>query len=774
MGKMPKRNRRAGFGVGTLACVIAATPVAAASLVDRRLIDAISELEKQGVAVLYSSDLVRPWMRVGQEPQASDPQAVLVEIVAPFGLAVQKGPNGSLLLVRPPREPRGTATARGAAPIGVAILEEVTVTTSRYRLAPATSPPIQIEAADLELLPDIGDDPLRAVSRLPGTAAGDFTAKANFRGGEVDETLVRFDGLRLFNPFHFKDFQSIFSTIDPGIIRGIEVYTGAFPATFGDRMSGVINIESLAGSNAPQREFMLSFFNTSGRVADSFDEGRGQWLLSARRSNLDLLFDALDEDRGQPKYTDAYARLGYQFTDAVALTGSMLRFHDDLDLHDSDREEQAVADYRDEYYWLRLDYEPGPDLQGSVIVARSELHSERFGTLEQPGIATGELEDRRRFTLSSLQTDWLLARSEALAFAFGAEWRKFEGRYDYEDEVEFALLFLTPGAPDEPSRTRSLSASPSGHQFGAYATVRLQARPGLTADLGLRWDQESLSPSGGERLGPRMGLLQTLGERTKLRAGWGRFFQSQAINELQISDGVTQFLPPQRADHWDASIEYALDNGIDVRLEAYWKEYDDLRPRYENLLNSFVLLPELKPDRIQVAPFSASARGVEFTVSRRSGRPLDWWFTYTWSSVRDEFPDSEIDRSWDQTNAVGAGLAWRSERWDLSVAGSYRTGWPTTAFELATTEPIPLVSTGPRNAERLGDYRSVDARIARKFQLERAGDLTVFLEVTNLFNERNDCCIEYEFNDEDAPLGLEVETTNYLPTFPSLGVIWRF
>jgi outer membrane receptor protein involved in Fe transport len=767
-------KRRAATWVCALISVVAAAPAAAAGIVGQRLTDVISGLEDRGVPVLYSSDLVRPWMRVREEPQTSDPKAILAEIVAPFGLAVQKGPNGSWLLVKAPREARNTTPPREAAPIGVAILEEVIVTTSRYRLAPTSSPPIQLEAADLELLPDIGDDPLRAVSRLPGTAAGDFTAKANFRGGEVDETLVRFDGLRLFNPFHFKDFQSIFSTIDPGIIRGIEVYTGAFPAAFGDRMSGVINIESLPGGNAPQRELALSFFNASGRVADSFDEGRGQWLLSARRSNLDLMFDVLQEDRGQPNYSDAYARLGYQFSDSVALTGSALGFHDDLDLHDTDREEQAEADYRDEYYWLRLDYEPGPELLGSVMAARSQLESERFGTLEQPGIATGELEDRRSFTVNSLQTDWLLARTENLAFAFGAEWRHFEGRYDYADDVEFDLLFLTPGAPDEPSRTRALSATPSGHQFGAYASVRVQARPGLTADLGLRWDQESLSPSGGERLSPRLGLLWNAGERTNVRAGWGRYFQSQAINELQISDGVTQFLPPQRADHWDGSVEYAHDSGINLRLEAYWKEYDDLRPRYENLLNSAVLLPELKPDRIEVAPATASARGVELTVSRRSGRPLNWWFTYTWSSVRDEFSDSEIDRSWDQTNAIGAGLAWRTERWELGVAGKYRTGWPTTDFELVATDPLPLVSTGTRNANRLGGYSSVDARVARRFQLERAGDLTVFLEITNLFNQHNECCVEYEFNEEEAPFGLEVETTNYLPPFPSLGVIWRF
>ena len=70
------------------------------------------------------------------------------------------------------------------------------------------------------MLPDLGDDPLRAVARLPGVASSDFSAKANMRGGETDETLFRFDGLRLQNPFHLKDFQSVFSTIDPSVISG--------------------------------------------------------------------------------------------------------------------------------------------------------------------------------------------------------------------------------------------------------------------------------------------------------------------------------------------------------------------------------------------------------------------------------------------------------------------------------------------------------------------------------------------------------------------------
>ena len=663
---------RAAVRCCTVAALIgaaSASPAATPDLAGRRLTEVIASLEDRGIAVLYSSDLVRPWMRVKREPEATEPRAILDEVVEPFGLAVRPGPNGSVLLVRAPPASTAAPSAVTAPSLGVGVLEEVVVTTSRYHLAPASAPPILLRATELERLPDLGDDPLRALSRLPGAAASDFTAKANIRGGEADEMLVRFDGLRLFNPFHFKDFQSVFSTIDPGIIRGIDVYTGAFPAAFGDRMSGVIDIASLQSGNAPQRELSLSFFNASGRVADSFEDGRGQWLLAARRSNLDLLLEVLDEKRGKPTYTDAYTRIGYQFTDALALTANALLFDDDIDLHDTDLEEQAEAVYRDEYYWARLDYEPGPKLRGSLMLARSQLESDRFGTVEQPGIASGRLEDRRSFTVNSLQTDWQLASSSRVAYAFGAEWRRLEGRYDYSDEAEFDLLFLTPGAPDEPMRSRDLSARPSGHQVGAYASVRLQPSPAFAADLGLRWDNESLSPSGGTRWSPRLGLLWSPGERAGIRVGWGRYYQSQAINELQISDGVAEFRPAQRADHWVGSLEYAYDSGVELRIEAYSKDYVDLRPRFENLLNTAVLLPELKPDRVLVAPSEASARGVEFTLSRRDEGPLDWWFTYAWSSVRDEFADTDVDRSWDQTNAISAGLGWQSGDWDTEHCG---------------------------------------------------------------------------------------------------------
>ena len=43
---------------------------------------AIERLERQGLKIVYSSDLVRPGMKITAEPVARDPRAVLAEIVA--------------------------------------------------------------------------------------------------------------------------------------------------------------------------------------------------------------------------------------------------------------------------------------------------------------------------------------------------------------------------------------------------------------------------------------------------------------------------------------------------------------------------------------------------------------------------------------------------------------------------------------------------------------------------------------------------------------------
>jgi outer membrane cobalamin receptor len=257
-----------------------------------------------------------------------------------------------------------------------------------------------------------------------------------------------------------------------------------------------------------------------------------------------------------------------------------------------------------------------------------------------------------------------------------------------------------------------------------------------------------------------------------LRASWGRYWQSQGIDELAVGDGETSFASPERADQFVVGLEQALGSAANLRIEAYNKNYENPRDRYENLLNSFILLPELKPDRIRVSADSATARGVEVSVRARSRDGLDWWGSYTWSNVRDAIDGVKYQRSWDQTHALSAGILWSSERWDLSAAAIYRTGWPTTLAAIEEGGPQNLVTTGPRNAERLGAYSTLDLRAARRFQT-RAGLISAFLEISNALNRRNDCCVDYGIDVGDTDEFL-VEGERNLPLLPSVGVSWQF
>ncbi len=755
----------------TFALFLAVSAAWAGSWQGQELEAVIENLRRDGLPVLYSSSLVRSGMPVRTEPTGATPVVRLGQALEPYGLSVRAGPYGSILVVR-------SESGAGPAPVAATVstshqaVPELIVTASRYQLQRQPVLPVATLAnTDLERLPDLGDDPLRAVGRLPGAASNGVSAKTNIRGGGNDEALVSFDGLRLFNPFHLKDFQSIFSSIDPAVIEGLNVYTGAFPVNYGDRLSGVIDIESFEPPGTPYRALALSLFNVAGVISDGWSDGQGSWLLSARRGNLDFVLDLAGQDVGKPRYSDLHGQVAWEFSERFKLSANVLIFDDNINVFDSDREEQATARYHDSYLWLRADTRPTENLTGVTLLSYADLTSRRAGIGEQPGLSSGSLQDRRSAEIVGLSTQWSLEVRGGHRLDAGGEFRQSSGRYDYADEVTFEVLFDTPGAPTEEFRSRNIAVAAEGNYYAAYLNARVLLSGDWTTELGVRWDHSTLAAGSGA-VSPRASLLYQLTSGTQLRASWGQYWQSQAVDELAVSDGETTFANPERADQFVLGGEQALGRAATARVEAYTKNYHNPRTRYENLLNSFALLPELKPDRLRLSPDRATARGIEASIRSRREGPLDWWASYTWSQVREDIDGVKFRRSWDQTNALSAGVLWSSERWDLSAAANYHTGWPTTQAAIEDDGPENLVTTGPRNAERLGNYATLDLRAARRFQTD-VGLISVFLELSNSLNRRNECCVEYDIDVGDTD-EFVLDRTQSLPLLPSIGVSWQF
>ena len=132
----------------------------------------------------------------------------------------------------------------------------------------------------------------------------------------------------------------------------------------------------------------------------------------------------------------------------------------------------------------------------------------------------------------------------------------------------------------------------------------------------------------------------------------------------------------------------------------------------------------------------------------------------------------DIPRSWDQSQALSAGIMRSSDRWDFSAAVTWRTGWPTTRVAIEEDGPPNVVTVGPRNDERLGYFATLDLRAARRFQTD-VGLVSVFVEISNSLNRKNECCVEFGFAvDEDNEFVLERQSN--LPILPNVGVSWQF
>jgi outer membrane receptor protein involved in Fe transport len=744
-----------------------------ASYAGRTLVEVIDEFRSQGEPFVYSTNVVSNDLFVAFEPEPGTPLEIVRQILRPHGLTVQTDSDVHIIVREPARPAQETVPdSRHAAPARPEI-ETVIVAASRYEISRDLSPSrFQLDQRSIQNMPDIGEDPIRLTQRLPGAAASGASARTHFRGGEQNEVGIMLNGQWLFDPFHIRDYQNVFSAIDARAIDGVEVYTGGFPVRYGDRMSGLVIMESLEPETPRHNEIGISVFNTSVLTAGT-GEGHA-WLFSARRGNLDLV---IDPKFGRPSYFDIFAEYAVEFSPAARLSINALYADDNVELvleTDPEEREQVESDTRNAQFWLHLQSDWSDNLSSNTVLALVDYSNRRNGETNDVEKMVARVSDDRDIRQLSLLQDWLWAPSDSHRTQWGLQVTYSDADFRYEAEALYGGLQAVILAPVS-AAARSLQAGPSGASYAVYVSDRWKTSDRVLIEWGMRWDDQTYTNlESDSQLSPRLNLLYRTSEKTELRLSAGRFQQSQPVQSLQIEDGVTRYWPAQRADHIIVGFRYLAPADTALRVEAFYKDISKIRPRFENLHDPLGILPELQADRVRIAPTRARAQGVEISADRIAGA-WNWWSSYTWSKVSDRVDGRDVPRSWDQRHALQAGIGWHDERWSFSAAASVHTGWPTTSLRLVETgtnadgEPVYEAVAGPRNAERLPVFASLDARISRSFDVRR-GTMMVFAEVSNLLNRRNVCCIDWDIGDS----GLESSRDYWMPLLPAIGILWEF
>jgi hypothetical protein len=651
-------------------------------------------------------------------------------------------------------------------------LQEFVVTPSRYGITEArTSTPATLTSQELEVLPQLGDDLYRSIARLPGLAADDFTAQFWVRGAPNRELLARFDGLELIEPFHLKDVDGALSIIDPRAIQQLALTTGGFTADFGNRLSGVLDMESKTPSRR-RTGLGLSLTGVGAGSEGVLAADRLRWLATARRGYPDVaLRVAGRDDEVEPRYYDVTAKLEYRFAPDHLLSLHALHAGDTLRYRKSSNP-SLDSNYDNTYGWLRWQGRVSPTMSGEAVLSRAQLTWQRDADGRMDGLPFS-LRDHRRLDVTALRNDWTLTLGDRALARAGLEVKSSDARYRYALSRQYAAV--SAGRQVVLGETINRALEPDGKAWGGFVSARVQPVPALVLEPGLRFDRRDYTDD--REWGPRLNGAFTL-RRATVRAAWGRHSQPQGLHELEIADHEEVFYRAERAEHRIVSVEAPF-RGTLVRLEVYERRSDHLRPRWENVDNGYDLFPEVQSDRVRLLPRRGRARGIEAMVSSRGGGRLAWNASYALARAEEQLANGWVPRARDQRHTWRADVTYSAnQRWQISAAWQYHTGWPTTdvVYSLVTLtngRRVAVAANSDVYGLRLPEYHRLDLRATRRIQLSRS-QLRLFLDIFNAYDRVNIIGYDHRVTISGAEVISSRKVRDQLPILPSVGAEWEF
>ena len=635
----------------------------------------------------------------------------------------------------------------------VAVMEEIIVTSPRQRLERNRSGGAQLGQRELDSYPSLGRDVFRTLSQLPGQQSSGLGARQHTRGGNTDEVAYLIDGVPLIEPFHFRDFEALFGSVNPDAVQTVNVFHAGYPVHLGSRLAGVVALDLLEPGQTFEGSADLNLLLASALAA-----GQGEtwnWLVSGRRSTIDLVLDNTNDDYGRPAFNDQLVRLGGH-TDTHRWSAGVLTTNDELDLKQETVGEEAKADFHALQSWATWEHTVSDRLAVAARIGFYEVENTRKGELDNPVDARGSLTEERNFSVWSAASTLTWSGNSAWVLRAGVDGQHQSGDFDVDIMSEYGLLAL-PFQPDS-TLSRQIESERSGKMAGIHVAVGRVVTTGLELELGLRFDVQDIDPVHDRVVSPRLQINYHREDNWSFYLHAGRYAQLQNLYEIQLDDGLLELNPVQRLDHLSAGLTYEDPRGWSADASAYCRLSDSPVRRFENVYNRWVLLPELHADRVLFEPSRSRSCGIDTAVRGTLGDHLLLRAQYTLARTEERIDGGWQPRPWDARHQVHASVQWQDSHWNLLLAANWHSGWPTSALQV-TFDPQRFGRT------RLDDYFSLDVHVGRYFTF---GSSTVeaYLDVGNATARENEGGTLYRAEDS----GIEARRRHLLPIIPNLGI----
>lgn len=436
------------------------------------------------------------------------------------------------------------------------------------------------------------DDPARLASAFAGVATTQTTNNAIIiRGNSPRGVLWRIEGVDVPTAFHFPNVDFIggggYTILSSQMLRNSDFYTGAFPAEYGNAVSGVFDIKMRSG-NSGKREFTTGI-GTSGIDLSSegpFVKGKKPtYLFNYRYSTLALL-GKLTNFPNLPTFQDFTFKLNFptakQGTFSLWAMGA-----DDTNIKKADA---------DTLNWL-TDYD-----------RTGQRYSNRFGVIgfshrislgAKTFIHTTASADGMRYMMKKeeytfdsrlLPTDYIKSTEGKFSLRSTINY-KFNQKVNSRSGFTLNKLFfdnrLDKAFRDKPElMTTFVNSKGIGFSAQAFSQFKIDISQNLAANIGFH--SMFLDINRKASFEPRIGMIWNISRKTELSFAYGmhsqmeelRTYHSQVMVNGKAETPNTK-LDFMKSNHYILGFNHTINDFLRVKIEPYYQILSDV-PVYAN------------------------------------------------------------------------------------------------------------------------------------------------------------------------------------------------
>jgi hypothetical protein len=429
------------------------------------------------------------------------------------------------------------------------------------------------------------DDLARLASSFAGVASNNGENGIMVRGNNPKFLQWKMEGVEIPNPNHFADLSSFgggsLTAMSSQLVANSDFMTGAFPAEYGNALSGVFDIFMRNGNNQKyEHTFQIGIIGIDAASEGPINKKSGSsYLFNYRYSTLGLVMPLMPKTTDGITYQDLSFKLNFPTKKVGVFTlwgiglidhsGATEKKDSSLWYYDSDKENQ------DAYQFMAS----AGFTHKILLNNKSYLKTNLAATVNGIEFATERLDDSYQLNpYSDISTkNWNVVLSSFINTKFNAKHTNKTGFVF--TEMMYDMQLQKSVQPNTPLQTL-VNQQGSSSLISAFTSSNIRLTDQLNMNIGI--NSQVFTLNGNYTVEPRLGFKWQYLPNQSIGLAYGAHSRLERLNYYFTKDNAhngalyNKDLDFTKANHLVLSHDWSISEFLHLRTELYYQQLYDV------------------------------------------------------------------------------------------------------------------------------------------------------------------------------------------------------